>query len=192
MRICKFNSTKIVSGTNWEDTYWSDNSATASRLTDEPIPSAPPNFAGVSNGITKITLSWNQPSGWHSGCYYRIYRDSTRIVSSTTLRYYTHTPPSPTTTYTYKVYAMNSKGQYNGYSTWSGKVTGGGGGIIMSEQPNNPLVSVNSFDEPMTPNNTFSDTAKIIILSLLSIFINLELNRLRAQLLKRKKVFIHG
>ena len=102
----------------------------------EPTPNSCGTLNGVSDGVSQITLTWSQPSNWQSGWYYRVWRGSTIIKSSTTNTYYTHTPPSPTTTYTYKVACYNSQGKPGPYSYYTGKVATGGFGFAY-----NPIIN---------------------------------------------------
>lgn len=106
----------------------------------EPTPGSCGTLYGFSDYVSKITFTWGQPSNFQSGWYYKLYR-STTPIRTTTSRSYTYTPPSPTTTYTYKVACFNNDGIRGPYSYKSIKVTSGGGGP-WNEKPNQIIVSL--------------------------------------------------
>ncbi len=122
-----FKTRQRVAGMGWTDTYWSGYSGQVSLQTQAVIPHSVRNFRGMSDTIRKITFSWIAPDNFQSGWYYKIWR-GTSLIKTTTSTLFNHYPPSTTTTYTYKIACYNAYGQRSPYSYWRGSVTSGGGG----------------------------------------------------------------
>ncbi|MEK6963266.1 MAG: fibronectin type III domain-containing protein [Nanoarchaeota archaeon] len=105
------------------------------------VPSAPTNLA--ASGTTSTTLSWNVPSnnGGMSITSYRVYRGTSSggesLLTTTSSNSYVDGSVSPSTTYYYKVSAVNSVGE----SSLSGEaqitISGGGGGTTVPGAPAN-------------------------------------------------------
>ncbi|MGC9778142.1 MAG: hypothetical protein HZR80_02755 [Candidatus Heimdallarchaeota archaeon] len=122
-----FKTRQRVAGMGWTDTYWSGYSGQVSLQTQAVIPHSVRNFRGMSDTIRKITFSWIYPDNFQSGWYYKIWR-GTSLIKTTTSTLFNHYPPSTTTTYTYKIACYNAYGQRGPYSYWRGSVTSGEGG----------------------------------------------------------------
>ncbi|TET28845.1 MAG: hypothetical protein E3J70_08650 [Candidatus Heimdallarchaeota archaeon] len=160
-----FYTRQRIAAAGWTDTYWSPISATASRTTihqPEPTPGSCGSLYGFSDYNTKITFTWGQPGNFQSGWYYKLYRGSTLIRTSSS-RSYTYTPPSPTTTYTYKVTCFNNDGIHGSYSYRSIKVRGGGGGGPFNEGPEEVIVKI---DNPVDQSKTRKRTLTIMTIIL--------------------------
>jgi hypothetical protein len=128
-----FKARQIHSG----DSYWSyycDILSVTTSSPPQPTPNAVQSYSGYGDWVSSIYLQWYAPSNYMSGWYYRIWikptsggtytyvnSHKTHVGSSSTKQTLVHTPPSPTTSYTYRICAVNSNGQYGPYSYWSGK-----------------------------------------------------------------------
>src|SRR5262249_54309225 len=89
------------------------------------VPSAPSNLTATAKSSTQIDLSWGASSDAAGVTGYRVERcqgDScstfTQIAAPTTTSY-SDTGLTPTTSYSYRVRAIDSAGQFGPYSTIS-------------------------------------------------------------------------
>lgn len=183
-----FYTRQRIAAAGWTDTYWSPNSATASRTTShqpEPTPGSCGTLYGFSDYVSKITFTWGQPSNYQSGWYYKLYRGSSLIRTSTS-RSYTYTPPSPTTTYSYKVTCFNNDGIHGSYSYRSIKVRGGGGGP-WNEGPKEIIIDISlDLGKPKSKSMTLTYTTISVLLILFSLFITSYKCKLKKQKWKYK------
>jgi hypothetical protein len=90
-------------------------------------PVAPTGLAATAVSSTTINLTWSAPAGTVTG--YRIYRGSS-LVGSSLATYYSDTGLTPSTAYTYSVYALNGSqisGPSNAASATTPAAPAGGG-----------------------------------------------------------------
>ena len=82
-------------------------SATTKALSDTQAPSTPTNLKAAATSSSQINLSWTASSDNVGVTGYRVYRNGIQIATATTTAY-SSTGLAPSTSYTYKVAAVDS------------------------------------------------------------------------------------
>lgn len=108
-------------GTNWASGALFVFSATASDTTPPSVPGQP---TGQSPVAGSISISWGGSTDASPPITYRIYRDGgSAVIGSTTSTSFTDNGLTPGTTHTYRVDAVDARGNFSQMSTASAPIT---------------------------------------------------------------------